>query len=359
MRTGWLAAGAVLAGSLSLGQEAPTGFELSTTLTTGAFYSHQLTQYPRDGSPIDGGFRALLYPTWKLSSHWAFTGVVQERSRPFFAEEFSTQDHGLRTDVLQAHLDYSRFANKGSIVVRVGMLPTAFGSFLSRYDDTRNPVTQTPAAYGYYYKPVTTMGLMGAQVDATLGGLDFRAQFVNSSPANRRSIFDREQYGSWAGGAGYTILQGFRVGVSAFRGSYLDRHYPFYFPGEKRPRGLPGSGYGIDVSWGHGPWNVNGELQRFQMIYRAIPDFNEHTGYAEVRRVLSPRWYVAERAEYVRANAFPGYQTYETAVGFRPDTRQLIKVGYQIQQGPAIRGSLANVAEVQVVTTLPSFSVTR
>jgi hypothetical protein len=95
------------------------------------------------------------------------------------------------------------------------------------------------------------------------------------------------------------------------------------------------------------------------MVYRAIRDFNEHTGYAEVRRVLSPRWYLAERAEYVRANAFPGYQTYETAVGFRPDARQLIKVGYQIQQGPAIRGSLANVADVQVVTTLPSFSLTR
>jgi len=75
--------------------------------------------------------------------------------------------------------------------------------------------------------------------------------------------------------------------------------------------------------------------------------------------VLSPRWYVAERAEYVRANAFPGYQSYETAAGFRPNTHQLIKFGYQIQQGPAIRGSLANVAEVQIVTTLPSFSFSR
>jgi hypothetical protein len=345
--------------SLARAQEASSGFDLSTTLTTEAFYSHQLSQYPREENPLDGAFRALFYPTWKINSHWTFTGSVQVRSRPLFADEFKTQGHGIKTNVLQAHLDYSRIANKRSLVVRLGMLPTAFGSFLARYDDTRNPLTQMPAAYGYYYRPVTTAGLMGAQVDATLGGADFRAQFVNSSPLNPRSIFDREQYGSWAGGAGYTIRQGFRVGVSALRGPYLDRHYPFFFPGEGRPRSLPGSAYGIDVAWGHGPWNVYGELQKFQMTYRAIPDFNEHTGYAEVRRVLAPRWYLAERAEYVRASAFPGYQSYETAVGFRPNVHQLVKVGYQIQQGPAIRGTLANVAEIQVVTTLPSFSLAR
>lgn len=342
-----------------LAQEASSGFDLATTLTTEAFYSHQLSQFPRDGSPIDGAFRALVYPTWKLNSHWTFTGSIQIRSRPLFADEFTTQGHGIRTNVLQAHLDYSRIANKRSIVVRLGMLPTAFGSFLARYDDTRNPLTQMPAAYGYYYKPLSTVGLMGAQVDATLGAADFRAQFVNSSPLNPRSIFDKEQYGSWAGGAGYTIRQGFRVGVSALRGPYLDRHYPFFFPGESRPRSLPGSAYGIDVAWGHGPWNVYGELQKFQMTYKAIPDFNEHTGYAEVRRVLAPRWYLAERAEYVRASAFPGYQSYETAVGYRPNVHQLIKVGYQIQQGSAIRGTLANVAEIQVVSTLPSLSLAR
>lgn len=356
MRVVWIALAAACSGCA---QEAPTGFELSTTVTAGAFYSHLLTQYPRDGSAIDGGFRALLYPTWKLSSHWAFTGVVQIRSRPFFEEDFVTQNHGVRADVLQGHLDYSRFGNKSSIIVRLGVLPPAFGSFLARYDDMRNPLTQVPAAYGYYYKPVTSSGLTGAQVDATLAHFDVRAQFVNSSPANRRGIFDSGQYGSWAGGIGYTIVQGFRVGVSAFRGPYLDRHYAYFFPGEADPHSRPGSGYGIDIAWGSGPWNIYGELQKFQLTYRAIPDFNMHTGYAEVRRVLSPRWYIAERAEYVRANAFPGYQSYETAIGFRPDARQLIKVGYQVQQGSEVYGTLSNAAEIQIVTELPSFSFTR
>ena len=55
-------------------------------------------------------------------------------------------------------------------------------------------------AYGYYYQPVTFLGLVGAQVDATAGKLDARAQFVNSSPANRRTIFESDQRGNWAGG---------------------------------------------------------------------------------------------------------------------------------------------------------------
>jgi hypothetical protein len=335
-------------------QEASSGLDVAATVTGGGSYSHQLA----DG-PADGGFRAVIYPTLKLGSHWSFTGAVQIRSAPFFAEEFALPNRRLTASPLQAHLDYSRFAKNRSIVVRAGFLQSAFGSFLLRYDDAVNPLTQSPQAYGYAYRTVSTLGMAGVQLDATLGSADFRAQFVNSSPANRRSIFDRDQYGNWAGGAGYTIRQGFRVGVSAYRGPYLSRDYPYYFPGESAPRGLPGSAYGIDVQWARGPWSAYGELQRFQMIYRAIPDFNEHTGYAELRRVLTPRWYAAARVEYVRANAFPGYQAYEMAAGLRLNTHQLVKLGYQVQQGPAIRGTLSNVAAIQLVTSFRALSLAR
>jgi hypothetical protein len=55
------------------------------------------------------------------------------------------------------------------------------------------------------------------------------------------------------------------------------------------------------TSSGGGHWNAWGEVQRFQMDYRAIPTFTQHTGYAEVRRILSPRWYAASRVGYLRA----------------------------------------------------------
>jgi hypothetical protein len=75
--------------------------------------------------------------------------------------------------------------------------------------------------------------------------------------------------------------------------------------------------------------------------------------------VLTPRWYVASRLGHIRANAFAGRQAYEFAVGFRPNRRQLLKVGYQIQQGSEIRGTLANNFSVQMVTSFHPISVAR
>ena len=230
-------------------QEARSGFDLGATLSTGADYSHQLEGEPRDGGPLTGGFRAVLYPTWKLSEHWAITGAVQVSSRPYFFDQFSTQGYGVKADLLQANLSYSRFWKRASVVVRLGQMPTAFGSFLLRYDDAVNPLIGVPMAYGYYDAGVTELGLAGAQADVTLGKLDMRVQFVNSSPGNRRSLADRDQYGNWAGGVGYTIRQGFRVGASTYYGPYLDRNFAFYFPGEAKPRDRPASAYGISRAW--------------------------------------------------------------------------------------------------------------
>jgi hypothetical protein len=337
-------------------QEADSGFEVRTTLSEEGVYAQELTQPPRSGDPYAGGFRALFYPVWKWNQHWTVEGAVQVYSRPYFWEQFSTQGYGVKADVLQAHLNYSRFWSKASLVVRAGILSSAFGSFLLRYDDAVNPLIDMPMIYGYY-TGVTNLGLAGAQVDATVGKVDFRSQFVNSSAVNRRSIFDHDQYGNWAGGAGYTIVQGFRVGASAFRGPYLDRQSPFYFPGEADPKDLPGSGVGVDVAWARGGWNVYGEWQRLQMDYTVIPAFREQAAYAEIRRVLSPRWYVAARPGYLRASAFPGYQEYETVVGYRPNAHQLVKVEYEIAQGPRIRGTLSNTFAIQLVTQFRAISL--
>jgi hypothetical protein len=341
------------------GQEAESGFELRTTITAASMYSHRLSQAPRSGQPFVAGLRNMLYPTWKLSRNWTIAGTVQVHSRPYFLEQFSTQGCGVKGDILQAHLSYSRFWNQGSIVVRAGQLSSAFGSFLLRYDDMVNPVIDMPLTYGYYYKGVTSYGLTGAQIEGTYKKLDARAQLVNSSPANRRSILDRDQYGNWAGGLGLTIVQGLRVGVSAYHGPYLHRQYAYFRPGESKPTELPASAYGIDVQWARGHWAGNGELQCFRKRYHVMPTFSQHAGYAEARRVLHPRWYAAVRLGYAQSSISAAEKAYETAVGFRPNTRQLIKVGYQVLQGPKFRGSLGNTLAVQLVTTIRPISIAR
>jgi hypothetical protein len=92
------------------------------------------------------------------------------------------------------------------------------------------------------------------------------------------------------------------------------------------------------------------------MDYRAIPTFHEHTGYVEARRVLHPRWYAAVRTSYLRASAFPGREVFEIAAGYRPNPYQILKAGYTIQQGPAIRGTQANAFTLQLVTSFTPVS---
>ena len=171
--------------------------------------------------------------------NWAITGSYQFVTRPYFFDDFSTTGYGAKGYLLQSTLNYSRVSDKGSLLVRAGVLSSAFGSFLLRYDDAVNPLIDMPPQYGYYYAPVTTAGLPGAQIDVTRGKIDARLQFANSSPANPRSLFAHDQYGNWAGGAGYTVRQGFRIGVDAYRGPYLSRDYAYFFPGEKQSQHSP------------------------------------------------------------------------------------------------------------------------
>jgi hypothetical protein len=193
--------------------------------------------------------------------------------------DFTSSGHGVNTDILQAHLSYSRFWKTRSVVVRLGQLPSAFGSFLLRYDDSVNPLIDLPMAYGYYYKPVSNQGLTGAQVDATLGKLDARAQFVNSSPANPRSIFDRDQYGNWAGGAGYTIRQGFRVGISAYRGPYLDRNYPLLLSWRGKAPRL--AGIRLRHRWAMGPRS----LERIRRVAAVSDGLSRDSDFQSAHRV--------------------------------------------------------------------------
>jgi hypothetical protein len=332
-------------------QEAASGFELRTNVTAAAMLSDELTQGPRYGAPTAAAGRAMLYPTWKLGGAWTVSGAVQVHTRPYFREQFMTQGSGIRADVLQAHLTYSRIGRDRSLAVRAGQLSSAFGSFLLRYDDMDNPLTTMPLTYGYNYKGVTNYGLAGAQIDVTFRKLDARAQFVNSSPANRRSIFDSDQYGNWAGGVGYTVVQGLRFGTSAYYGPYLHRQYRYFLPGEANPSRLRASAIGVDAQWTRGHWSSQGEWQHFNRPYRVMPAFVQEGGYAETRRVLHPRWYLAARAGYLRSSVGGTEKGYEAAVGFRPNSNQLLKVGYHTGK--------AGTLTVQFVTTLRLLSFAR
>jgi hypothetical protein len=347
----------MLPGSSGLmAQEANSGIDLRATITGESVYDHALTESPRDGSPVVAGFRSMLYPTWKIAEHWVISGAIDVNSRPYFQGDFSTQGYGVLVHIIQANIGYSNVWKHGSVVVRAGQMSSAFGAFLLRYDDADNPLINMPMEYGYYGAGITTLGLTGAQVDLTQGKWDGRIQLANSSPTNPRSVFQDGQYPNWAGGAGYTIRQGLRVGISAFRGPYLERESQFFLPGESSPRDLPATAGGADVQWARGHWNVYGEWQRFEMNYHVLPTFRRDAGYFEARRVLHPRWYVAVRTGYLHGSYQSGGETYEASVGFRPNSRQLIKVGYSLER-ERDEGDFYRMIGVQLVTTLHPLSL--
>lgn len=339
-----------------LAQEANSGIDLRATVSGEAIDSPVLTESPRDGSPGAAGFRSMLYPTWKIDEHWTFSGAVQIISRPYFYEDFYSQGYGLKAQVLQANLGYAKVWKKASVVVRAGQMTSAFGSFLLRYDDADNPLVQMPLGYGYYYTPVAVAGLMGAQADVTLGKWDGRLQLTNSSPANPRKIFQKDQYANWAGGVGYTIRQGFRVGLQSYRGPYLDRQSPYFFPGESSPNQLPATALGADAQWARGHWNLSGEWMHFEMNYHAIPTFRQNDAYVEAKRVLHPRWYVAARAGFLHTTYDGGGAEYEAAVGFRPNAWQLIKTSYMLEHDRE-GGGMDKIFAMQLVTSLHPVSM--
>jgi hypothetical protein len=333
-------------------QEANSGFDLRATLTGQAMGSNELSDEPRDGSPVTAGFRSVIYPAWKIDNHLSVTGAGQLVTRPYFYADFSTTGYGAKGSVLQASLNYARVSDKGSVLVRAGELSTAFGSFLLRYDDADNSLIDLPLEYGYYDSPVSFLPVAGAQVDATRGKWDARAQFANSSPANPRSIFAKDQYGNWAGGFGFTIHQGFRVGASSYYGPYLNRQSAYYLPGEAPPNTLRARAIGAEASWERGHTRILAEAQKFVFPYKAIPTYSEVAVYAEVRQVLSPRWYVAVRPGYTGANENGLVRCLESAAGFRVNRHELIKFGYEIEHYSIGAPSYDHTAAVQFVTTL-------
>lgn len=340
-------------------QEATSGVDLRATISAEGAFSSLATQSPRNGSPALGGYRVVVYPTFKLNDHWAATGAMQSITRPYFQESFTAAGYSVRDNILQGSLNYSRINDKGSLLARAGILSSAFGAYLPHYDDASTPFTDLPLQYGYYYKPVSTLGIAAVQIDATRGKLDGRVQFGNSSPANPRGVFRSDQYGNFAGGGGVTIRQGLRVGASAYRGPYLARDYAFFFPGEAPPITLPAHAWGLDAQFARGFWNIQGEFQSFTMPYTRIPVFLQKAGYVEARRTLGPRWFAAARGGYFKTSIADYVTSTEIVAGFRPNRLQQLKFDYEYRHAAGTTTPNQQTFTIQLVTSLHLFSLAK
>ncbi len=87
------------------------------------------------------------------------------------------------------------------------------------------------------------------------------------------------------------------------------------------------------------------------MPYTAVPTFRESAGYAELRQVLGPRWFVAGRYG-LTDNRFAKYtHVLETAAGFRPNRFELLKVGYEFVHYGTGSESTDSIVGIQFIST--------
>lgn len=390
-----------------MAQDAEIGIAMPFTVTGEALRTQRLRTEDPYASTAAAAFRAVFSPTLKLGMNWFAYSAIQVSSTPFFYDDSYEPERKVETKVLQTFVGYNRTGEKSSISLKAGKLTSAFGAFPLHYDDAANWLLDQPLSYGSYLKirpdqlpcgasdfssgstypldvdfhcggteaesygitPVTLYGLPGAELDFSIHRLDARIQLTNSSPANPQSFLSHNQNAQWTTGAGYTIRQGLRVGFSTFRGPYLERAVRALLPNGKSVRDFPATGMGIDVQWARGRWSANGEWQRFQFTYpffKVSPAVSY--GYAEVKMIVNPRLYGALRAGYQTHNHvedlsnrstesfLPNRQSYEFAMGYRLNRRQLLKVGYEWLRTQGSSGTGDNVVGIQLVTSIDSLS---
>ena len=381
-------------------QDSNFGISMPVTVSGGAMYTGRLQLAEPDNSPFTAGFQAVLYPTLRLGSHWFAYSALQFRLSPYLYYDAYDSDHEWYVQPIQAFVGYQIQHEKTSVVFKAGRLSSAFGAFPLHYDDADNWLLDQPLSYiqtlalrddqlpcgvpgllaqhyGYVVgncggapggaiglTPVTLYGLPGVEADISSHRVDGRVQVTSGSPSDPLSISHAPQYAQWVAGGGYTIQQGFRVGISGFRGPYLAPDVAAFLPAGTSVRDFQANGVGIDVQWARGHWNTSGEWQRFQYD---LPGFRQAPSvmstYFEMKRILTPRLYLSGRTGWYRsggatdtngisANQFAGnIGSYELGGGWWLNRHQLLKASYEWLRIENLAGTKTNVLGVEFVTT--------
>jgi hypothetical protein len=381
-------------------QDSNYGFSLPVTLSAGAMYTGRVQFEDPGSAPVTGGAQIMLYPTLTLGPHWFAYAAEQFRLAPYLYYDAYDPDHEWYIQTIQAFVGYQIRKEKTTVVFKAGRLSSAFGAFPLHYDDADNALLDQPLSYiqtltlrndqlpcgvagllwqnyGYVSSscggaagggegltPVSLYGLPGVQAEVSSHQFDGRIQVTSGSPSNALSLSHAPQYAQWVAGGGYTIVQGWRVGVSGFRGPYLSPDVAPLLPAGSNVRSFPASGLGLEMQWARGHWSASGEWQRFQYD---LPGFTQAPSvtstYGEGKRIITPRLYVAGRVGWLKPGGAadtsgasssqfsPWIASYELGGGWWLNRHQLLKASYEWLNIEHLGGTQTNVLGVQFVTT--------
>lgn len=196
------------------------GVAVPVTLSGGAFYTHRLQVRERARHPEAAAFRAMLYPTVKLGSHWFGYAALQVHSTPYFYYDAFNPARDLEIELVQGYVGYAARKGRTTMAIKAGQLVSAFGSFPLRYNDAENPLMDQPLSYiqsltlrhdqlscgtadlhkqtygsviadrggavgrARGMTPVTLYGMRSTQIEISADRVDARFQVTSGSPIN-------------------------------------------------------------------------------------------------------------------------------------------------------------------------------
>ena len=388
-------------------QDGKLGIAMPVTISFEGLTTNRGQIFIPTSSNRAASFRAVLYPKLKLGSHWYVSTAVQISREPYFYYYSYYPTRETETEVLLGFVGYAWSGERKAASIKVGRLPSAFGSYPLRYDDASNSLIDSPLSYGYFVGlrpdqlpcgnkdllkqlsygwvnfscggskdpfqygmvPVTIYGIPAAEFDYSFHSLDTRFQITHSSPSNPQGLFSGSRSMQWTAGLGYTALPGLRIGASAFRGPFLNKSLSSLLPAGTSVRDFPATGVGFDVQWALGRLSATAEWHRIEYQY---PGFQVppaiSTGYLELKANLTPRFYTAIRTAVLDYNHIedsvsrsatsfqPNQKAYELAVGFHINHFQTAKLSYELTRTRGVTGNRENVLGLQVVTSINGLS---
>ncbi|MGH7583273.1 MAG: hypothetical protein ACREL5_08630 [Gemmatimonadales bacterium] len=224
--------------------------------------------------------------------------------------------------------------------IEAGRILLPIGEFAPRRFATTNPLIGEPDTYAAEYP-------LGASIGGAAGPFDYMASVVSLPAVNQRYTPEPGFRMRPAVGLGLTAGPELHVGAAVTHGSYLGDGVADQLPAGTAWQQFNQTVATMDVRFSRGRFDSRGEAAWSWYQVPGVKDAVAGLGwYLEVRATLSPRWFVAARAEHNRY-AFiqpvgPGVwigsatiqMNAEIGVGYRPGPATLLKASVRADHWP-------------------------
>lgn len=271
------------------------------------------------------------------------------RSRRTFDGEWITQLYqlGMR---YERPIDTAGGSRSVGLRVDVGQMPSPIGIGMLENRQDLNPVISQHSAY---YLPLPRVDPeiprtfliagsypFGAQLTVAARKWDARLAAIDASPVRGRPFFGSNKpprMANWVAGFGVTPHIGLRVGAAFASGPYaklsevVDKSRGDRFATMAQ----------LEGEWSFGYTRIVGELIRSTFETARANDAVAHGGWIEATQTLSPRVFIAGRADVQEIDfsllngnrSTEKYQRHEAIAGFRITPDLTLRAGYLTRKG--------------------------